>query len=360
MRGVGPGIIADIAVLGLGPAGASAAAAAARTGLNVVAFDRKAEAGLPVQCAEFVPAMIGQEAGGLSASFRQSIDAMDTFVEDGECLHTPEFRGTMISRADFDRELVRKAEACGARCRFASPVRGIAADGSIRLASGGIIHARIIIGADGPRSLAGKAIGQINRDCVESRQMTVPLLKPHTATDIFLSAAIAGGYGWLFPKRAVANLGLGVSPRWKSLLKPLLDDLHARLVTEGRVGAEVIALTGGLIPVGGMLEPSGRIGKVQVLLAGDAAGLANPVTGAGINAAVLSGAMAGRAAAALLAGDARAAGDYRDELADLFGASLARALARRRTLLRRYDNGSRPERVDLKSAWIAYPEYWAA
>ena len=36
---------------------------------------------------------------------------------------------------------------------------------------------------------------------------------PHDATDIFLRADYRGGYGWLFPKGAVANVGLGVEPR---------------------------------------------------------------------------------------------------------------------------------------------------
>jgi digeranylgeranylglycerophospholipid reductase len=40
----------DVIVLGLGPAGASAAAEAARRGCKVVALDRKREAGRPVQC----------------------------------------------------------------------------------------------------------------------------------------------------------------------------------------------------------------------------------------------------------------------------------------------------------------------
>ena len=346
----------DVIVLGLGPAGASAAAAAASAGLSVIAVDRKAEAGIPVQCAEFVPAMIGQEAGSIAASFRQPIDSMDTFLTNISVEHTPDFRGNMISRTDFDRELVARAAQAGADCRFAAPVRAIDSDGTIRLGSGETIRARVIIGADGPRSLAGQAIGEVNRDCVESRQITVKLLSPHAATDIFLSPEIAGGYGWLFPKGGTANLGLGVAPQWKSSLKPLLEELHRKLVAEGRVGEEVLAYTGGLIPVGGMLDPVGQVGGIPVLLAGDA----NPITGAGINAAVHSGAMAGTATAAFLAGTAAALDDYRDDLEDLFGPSLRRALNKRRSLLQTYQDGGIPGPADLRAAWIAYPEYWAA
>ena len=45
----------DVLVIGAGPAGAAAARAAAGKGLTVICVDRRAEVGLPVQCAEFVP-----------------------------------------------------------------------------------------------------------------------------------------------------------------------------------------------------------------------------------------------------------------------------------------------------------------
>jgi digeranylgeranylglycerophospholipid reductase len=360
MRRLNDAAAVDILVIGLGPAGASAAAVAAGAGCKVLAIDRKIEAGLPVQCAEFVPAMIGLEMGGAAATRLQAIGAMDTFVEGDGPEHTPDFRGTMISRADFDRRLVAEATAAGADCRFDVVVREIAGDGRVTLASGAEIAPRLIIGADGPRSLAGRAIGRVNRDCVESRQVTVPLLASHDATDIFLSADIPGGYGWLFPKNDRANLGLGVAPGWKHLLKPELERLHRRLVGEGRVGADVLGLTGGLIPVGGMLDPVGRRGDTIVLLAGDAAGLTNPITGAGVPAAVMSGAMAGRAAADLIGGKTRAATDYAEELDDIFGPSLTRALGHRAALLRRFAEGGRPSPDDLRATWIAYPQYWAA
>ena len=132
--------------------------------------------------------------------------------------------------------------------------------------------------------------------------MAVPLLRPHDATDIFLHADYVGGYGWLFPKGPTANLGIGTAPEARPLLKPLLAALHRRLVAEGRVGLRRSCLIGGAIPVGGRLAACAAIGDMPVLLAGDAAGLTNPVTGAGIAAAVLSGKLAGQAAAGWLSG----------------------------------------------------------
>jgi geranylgeranyl reductase family protein len=331
----------DVLVLGLGPAGAAAAAAAAARGGKVVALDRKRVPGVPVQCAEFVPALLPVDA----AVLRQRIGAMATYVEDDAADVQPDFPGQMLDRAAFDASLVARAVAAGADCRFGANVLRIAKDGALILADGTHLRARVIVGADGPRSRVGKAIGHVNTELVETRQVTVPLQRAQAATDIFLSADIPGGYGWLFPKGEVANLGAGVAPAHRARLKAIVARLHAGL--RDRVGEEILSHTGGAIPVGGMLRPWGRLGDTLALLAGDAAGLANPVTGAGIAAAVQSGALAGEAAAG------GSPGDYEEELEDLFGASLDRALRRRRELMEKV-----PTKALLRRGWIAYPEYW--
>jgi len=334
--------MADVIVLGLGPAGASAAAEAARRGCKVIALDRKAQAGLPVQCAEFVPAMIDADLAGV---VRQRIESMATFVEDDAPDLKPDFPGHMLDRAAFDASLVEAARRAGAQIRFSSLVGRISSDGTVTLSNGKELRAPVVIGADGPRSRAGKAIGSVNTELVETRQITVGLTQPHTATDIFLSAGIPGGYGWLFPKGEVANLGAGVSPQSKARLKSIVARLRAS--QRERLSSEILGVTGGAIPVGGMLKPRGLLQDTLVLLAGDAAGLANPVTGAGIAAAVHSGRLAGQAAAT------RSAEEYQEELEDVYRAALERALRRRRELMT-----VKPEKAALRRGWIAYPEYW--
>ena len=350
----------DVVVVGLGPAGSRAAAKAAGSGRRVIGLDRRREAGVPVQCAEFIPALLDQELDDLGHVTRQRVREMMTFVENETPDIKPNFPGRMIERAKFDAALAAAAGAAGADCRFGAVVDNIAPDGRVQLNDGTIIRANVIIGADGPRSRVGRALGQINRHVVETRQVTVPLITPNESTDIFLSADIVGGYGWLFPKGDNANLGVGVAPEAKGRLKPILEHLHSLLVTEGRVGKEILGHTGGPIPVGGMLDPIGNLGDVPVFLAGDAAGLANPVTGAGISAAVISGGLAGEAAAALLDGAVDACDEYVEELADLFEPALRRALKRRQELLTYYQTDAAPTPAALRRGWIAYDEYWAA
>jgi geranylgeranyl reductase family protein len=352
-------IATDLLVVGLGPAGSRAACAAAKGGLSVIAIDRRSRPGFPVQCAEFIPALMEQEIAGLAGVTRQLIHTMATFVEKEAPDLRENFRGRMVDRGDFDRVLVKTAQEAGADCRFGLQLNDLAADGTATLSDGSLVRPRVIVGADGPRSAIGRAIGRVNGEIVETRQISVPLLKPHETTDVFLSAEIVGGYAWLFPRGEIANIGLGVAPAERHRLKPLLEDLHAMLAAEGRVGRGVIGHTGGAIPVGGMLNPVGALGDIPVLLTGDAAGLANPVSGAGINAAVMSGNLAGEAAAAWLAGDGDALEDYGEELEALFGASIGRALRRRGAIMREHENGSGPSPADLRAGWIAYPEYWA-
>lgn len=349
----------DVVCVGLGPAGANAAAESARRGCRVVAVDRRREAGRPVQCAEFVPALVGIDVRGLSGVVRQSIASMTTSIESDAPDIEPRFPGKMLDRASFDAALVDRAIDAGASCAFGVAVREVTADGRVRLSDGRTLVANVIVGADGPRSTVGSAIGSVNASMVETRQVTVALYRRCESTDIFLSRDIPGGYGWLFPKASVAHVGAGVVPGARSQLKPLVTRLHRMLADCGRVGAEVLALTGGLIPVGGMLRPHGMLGGTLILLAGDAAGLANPVTGAGIAAAVHSGRLAGEAAAAAAQGDAAAAQDYEDELRSVFGAALGRAVRRRGDVAKSAGAGGFVSRQSMRRGWIAYPEYWA-
>lgn len=344
----------DILVIGGGPAGTSAAAAAARAGARVALLEARREIGRPVQCAEFVPALLAETLPWLEAVSVQPIRRMRTFIAGGAGEETASFPGFMIDRAAFDQRLAEAAAEAGVRLFRGRRVVAVeAARGRVVTSGGEVFAGRVLIGADGPRSLIGAASLRVNRDLVETRQMTVRLNAFQDATDIFLDAAYPGGYAWLFPKRGLGNLGLGVRADRRGLLREALRDLHERLAAAGVVGREVLGFTGGAIPVGGRHPACVFSGEVPLLLAGDAAGLANPTTGAGIAAAVLSGGLAGEAAAAWLAGRAEALEELEAELGFLFDASLARALHHRRRLA-----GEPPLPDRLRAAWIADPRYW--
>jgi flavin-dependent dehydrogenase len=305
--------------------------------------------------------MLDQEVSGLGAVTTQTVTRMQSYIEQGTPEETACFPGRMIDRAAFDRRLALAAAEAGTDCRYGVGVRAIDPDGTVRATNGSALRARLVIGADGPHSKVGAAIGEVNRDLVETRQITVPLRSPSDATDIFLRAGFVGGYGWLFPKGRHANLGIGVSAEARQRLKPLLAALWQERIDRGQIDVGARCHTGGAIPVGGPLRGIGWLDRTPVLLAGDALGLTNPITGAGISSAVQSGKLAGCAAGAWLDGEAQALKEYDEEIHDFFGPSLARARKHRRALwgdVNDSDYGEGPSPAALRNGWIAYPQYW--
>jgi flavin-dependent dehydrogenase len=130
------------------------------------------------------------------------------------------------------------------------------------------------------------------------------------------------GYGWIFPGAdGRANIGLGIGVGSNRLLvravgeqfPAFLDHLVRRRISAARSPAEGERL-GGWLKMGviGTVPARGR-----VLLAGDAAGLINPLQGEGIAQAMASGQAA--AAAIVEQGPVDAATGYRNRLRAISG-----------------------------------------
>lgn len=349
----------DVLVVGLGPAGARAAFEAARGGASVIAIDKRAEIGVPVQCAEFIPLPLGGHAQGPGV-IRQRVAGMKTMLPSG-AVEVSDFPGLLIDRAAFDQALAREAVQAGAQLYCDATLEGLDAQtGAARVCIGDGIHTiahRVLVAADGPHSKVAALQGLPTLRTVNTRQYTVPLTAPYADTDIWLSNDFPGGYAWLFPKDGVANLGLGLDRRFADDLKAPLDALHRRLVEEGRVGAEILARTGGLIPVGGLRA---RLVEGRTLFVGDAAGLTHPITGAGIAAAVISGGRAGQAAAAWLHGTAGAFEDFEEDVRDQFEDGVNRAVAVRAELERIWNTPLAGGDAAHRRGWIAFKDYFAA
>lgn len=343
-------------VVGLGPAGGAAAAAAAQAGLDVIAVERRHEIGVPVQCAEFIPMPLGRFARG-EGVLQQRIAAMRTRLPSG-AVRESDFSGLMIDRAAFDRSLAERARQAGARLLVDTALEALSADGRVRLRVGEAareVSCKLVVAADGPLSKVAQCLALAPLKSVTTRQYTVPLLQRCEHTDIWLSAAYPGGYAWLFPKGPLANLGVGIDRRFGDDLKAPLDSLHRQLAEGGIVGSEIRYRTGGPIPVGG-LRP--RLVEGCVLFVGDAAGFTHPISGAGIAAAVISGEAAGEACAAFLAGRARALADYEEDMRDRFGGTIERGLRVREALERVWNTSAAGDDAIHRRGWIAFEEYY--
>lgn len=290
----------DLAVLGAGPAGAAAAVTAARAGLRVALVDR----------ARFPRDKLC--GGGLTGRAVATMERVfDLAPDPGQSLTTRHVRIVagdrvigdwpeappliMVMRRDFDAMLLAAALRAGAEdltgCRVVSVDTRAP---SLVLEDGRTIAARVLVGADGAAGVAARALHGRPHDPATvgfALEVEAPA-QPGAAVEIDLAAA-AWGYGWAFPKQASLTVGLGGVHIRNADMKAALAAYAARH------GAQGLRCKGAFIP-------SGRVvaGRGAVMLAGDAAGCVDPITGEGIAWAMETGHLAARAAiAALAAGD---------------------------------------------------------
>lgn len=346
----------DVLVVGAGPAGSSAATAAARQGASVLLVDRRRQVGLPVQCAGYIPAMLKGELDLGSAYVVQKIEGMHTYVP-GQAPQKTAAPGYIIQRDVFDQTLVAAARETGAEFRSATRAIALHPEGHVTLSSGNgpayFIHPRVIIGADGPCSTIGRWVGAVNRHLLPGVQMTLPLAAPLAHTEIYFDPDIRAGYGWVFPRGKVANVGLGMVPPsgGRPTVRNVLEGFIGRLEADGRIRGEPVAYAAGWIPA----EPLRNAVHGKIMLAGDAAGHTHPITGAGIFAAVTCGRLAGKyAAAAVAANDMTLLKAYDCQWQELFGQTLARAHRRRKQM--EADWSDFPASVN--QCWVAFREYY--
>jgi geranylgeranyl reductase family protein len=347
----------DILVVGAGPAGSTAAREAALAGARVLMVERRETVGVPVQCAEYIPAML---LGRIDLGKRfvvQAVAGMKTYRDGGPEKYT-RAPGYIIRRDRFDQTLARAAEAAGVHLMTATRAVERWSSGAVVLKkkSGCYlrIHPRIIIGADGPRSTVARWVGAGNDRLLPGVQMTYALTAPLDHTEVYFHPDIRAGYGWVFPKGEVANVGLGFKKNGGATarVRKTLDRFVDRLKGLGRIHGAPRGFAAGWIPV----RPLDRAVYGRVALAGDAAGHTHPVTGAGIFAAVAGGQMAGKwAGRAVRERDAGLLENYDGEWRDLMGDALHRARRRRQEMETRWDRFGET----VQRCWVAYRAYYA-
>ncbi|MBK5191405.1 MAG: FAD-dependent oxidoreductase, partial [Methanosarcinales archaeon] len=108
----------DVLVVGAGPAGSSAARAAAEAGAHTILIDKKKEIGVPVQCGEgfgsylvpFLPFKIPQEL------LIWKLNEISLWADGITIARTGSLWTTyMVNRNDFDTWLAKMAENRGAQ-----------------------------------------------------------------------------------------------------------------------------------------------------------------------------------------------------------------------------------------------------
>ena len=287
----------DVVVIGTGPAGASAATAAASTGARTLLLDR---ATLPRYkcCGGGLVGLSQRHADvDLTPLLRDSVSRM-TFSKNGRQVYTrrsstPLFR--LVMRADFDAALVDNAVKAGAELRTGVAVRALSEDDGVHvsLATGETVVARAVVGADGTGGRTGAYVGvrlaQVDVG-LEGEFATPPARAAYWVGRALIDwGPVPGSYGWVFPKGSLLTVGV-IGPRTAG---DALRAYYASFVQRLGLG-EPDTFSGHLTRC---REPGSPLRRGSVLVAGDAAGLLEPWTREGISYALRSGRAAGLAAA---------------------------------------------------------------
>jgi digeranylgeranylglycerophospholipid reductase len=377
----------DILVVGAGPAGSTAAAAAARGGAETVMIDAKVRIGEQPHCGEFVPERLFSETAIERTAIIQKVDYLETrLVTQAEAVahdavpsgreadtltasqatsgdvENSEYKrsevpspGFLIDRVKFDRDLAREAAAQGVTVFCSARLVGAESDGWV-VEHGGqqkVFRPRLTIASDGARSTVAAAMAMNPPEVLRGLQVEVPLAEPLNKTLVFLDRNFVGGYGWLFPKGKAANVGIGAIPGKRIRMGKLLDQFMETLFREGLIRRGILARSGGLIPVSGIRE---KLVLDRVVFCGDAAGLTHPITGGGIPQAIFSGELAGRAAAASVTKTDRGfLRDYEAEIRSRYEGIISHALSKRALMMDRWDD---PDFEALcEETWIGFKGY---
>jgi geranylgeranyl reductase family protein len=316
----------DVAVVGAGPAGLTAALAAAAAGARTVVIERAEHPRYKTCGGGLIGTSLVAAGQHMQVPARDSIHAI-TAALNGRREFTRRDEApllAMVSREEFDDALRKAAVGAGVTLRQRATVRGISEDGGLacaRLADGTSVRARVMIGADGSSGVSSRYVGVRFQQVDLGLELEIPVPPPVAAqwrARVMLDwGPMPGSYGWVFPKGDLLTVGVIAARGQGDRTQRYLRDFTARL---GLAGFPAARDSGHLTHCRADDSP---LRRGRVLVAGDAAGLLEPWTREGISFALRSGTLAGAAAA-----DAAAAPDpvRLDRALDAYPAAVGQAL----------------------------------
>ncbi len=285
----------DVAIVGGGPAGSTAAYRLATAGASVLLID-KAKFPRDKPCGGGVT---GRAARLLPFSIEPVVEDVVDRLECGLRYRHRFTRRTraplayMTQRKRLDHFLLHKAAEAGAEVR-----EGETADARE-------LDARIVIGADGCNGASAKQLGLAEQ--VEhgvALEANDPYDARYAGAMVLEIAVIRGGYGWIFAKGDHINVGGGGNGEEGPKLRAELQ----RMCEAYGIDPDAAQDTRGYrLP---MRLTATRLARGTTAVIGDAAGLVDPLSADGMYEAILSAQLVADAALDVLAGRAETLEPY--------------------------------------------------
>lgn len=289
----------DVVICGAGPAGATVAKDLAQAGLKVLLCEKdklprykpcgggltkKAWGELPLGWESLV-----EDAAHRVIFYHREKQPLEVTFE------VPVVKLIMRDRLDFF--LVEKASAAGAEVRDGFKVERVVEEGGkVKVYAGReSFEARVIIGADGARSLIARQLPfRPSRALGVALECELPV--PEEVVDRYRHSLVLsygninGGYAWVFPKAGHLSVGIGSFNRRVKDLKFLFQKFCQRLDLPLPSG---VRYRGAILP--SVIPGEVSLNTSNGLLVGDAAGLVDPFSGEGLYYALRSARLAAAA-----------------------------------------------------------------
>ena len=285
----------DVIVVGAGPAGATLACELAKGGIDVLVLEKEklprykcCAGGVTSRAAKLLDFDISQVTEATIYEVVFTFNLGKAFL--GE--HSEPLIYTVMRDA-FDQLLVQKAQRLGAALMDGQKVTQVqVSPDDIEVSTGdSVFHSRLVAGADGAYSVVARelnmerptaSIATIESEITVTEQ-DLARWKSRVQIDLGI---IPAGYAWVFPKRDHLSIGAGC----RASRARNLNRHYQKFIDSLNIGEHTVTRSGShLIPT----STRGRlVWQDRALLLGDAAGLADPLTGEGIYYAIRSAQLA--------------------------------------------------------------------
>lgn len=285
----------DVAIIGGGPGGLSAARRLAADGRSVTVFEEHERIGTPVHCTGVLAEDVIASMDLPSDAVLNPLSTVRFVAPAGHSFDytTATTEAVVIDRETFDNALARRAEAAGATIVRGRRVAAMdpAEDGvDLALANGETVRARAVILACGANYAFQRRLGLgMPSTFLQSAQLELPADRLGDVEIHFGSEIAPKGFAWAVPVRRACGtfVRIGVMAEGDSGV------YFSRMFERVRERWSV-AVPDSLSPRRRMLPLASvkRSYADRVLAVGDAAGLVKPTTGGGIYYSVVSGEIA--------------------------------------------------------------------